>query len=94
MRLLSSTSILFPSTTYDALASTITTQDRWAGRNPLPVHLSWIEIETHERKVLRIHRARLYEKLVPPRIQRLETLAVRDIESKDAAVRPSVESHT
>ena len=66
IRLLSSTSILLPSTTC--------------------IVLDWLFYviklpQAYKGKVLRVHRTRLYQELVSPAIQCIETLAVRDIEA-------------
>jgi hypothetical protein len=66
MRLLSSTSILFPSTTCHAISqSPVRSRPR----------------HTYEWEVLWVHGACLYQELVSPTIQRIETLAVRDVKA-------------
>jgi len=66
MRLLSSTSILLPSTTYIVL----------------DLGVCVIKVpQAYKGKVLRVHRTCLYQELISPAIQGIETLAVRDIET-------------
>jgi hypothetical protein len=79
IRLLSSTSILLPSTTYGEYKQTAI--QKFNGG----------ETETHKRKALWVARVGLDKELIAPAIQRFEALGVVHIVHQHAAVRSSVE---
>lgn len=78
MRLFSSTSILFPSTTLNDISPRLLLRSN----------------STHKRKVLRVSRASLYQELVSPAIQGIEALRIIDIVHEYAAVGSSIECNT
>jgi len=49
---------------------------------------------THKGKVLRIHGARLDQKLISPTVQGIKTLAICDIKTENAAIGSTVECDT
>ena len=51
------------------------------------------EVDPYKWKGLRIHRARLYQELIPPAIQCLKTLGIVHIVYQNAAIRASVKRH-
>jgi hypothetical protein len=60
----------------------------------LPVsvhHLSLWPVVTYEWEALRVHGARLHQKLVPPAVQCVEALRIVDIVDEHAAVSTAVE---
>lgn len=78
IRLFSSTSILFPRTTLNCISPRLLLRSS----------------STHKRKVFRISRASLYQELVSPAIQGIETLRIIDIVYEYAAVGSSIECDT
>ncbi len=79
MRLLSSTSILLPSTTL---------------RFCKPADRVRSDYWTHKWEAFRVHGTGLHQKLVSPAIQGIEALRVVDIVDENAAVGAAIEGHT